>query len=288
MARVVLIPTGSMEHAGLAPSLEQLFPGSVFLVEPPERHLDSFTSEDVTQAPVGPVPRNEDKLAARLVAAVDANQPPDFACVIEDLELKNDSHPDQVVKVFLAAVQRHLDQHPWPSQQRRQRAVNHLREFCSFHLFRPMTEAYFFGDHNALVRAKAVGPAQLLNLDLEQFQTTDAAFLQLPPDPRPKKKRRLKNMPERQRHPKSYLHYLCDPTLQDKDKKYRETVEGVAALRELDWAMVLSAAPYCPFLHAFLDDLAESLNQPLAFVNKAHANPLLRFPGGQGRVLRNC
>src|SRR4051812_25521588 len=60
------------------------------------------------------------------------------------------------------------------------------------------------------------------------------------------------DMPARERHPKSYLHYLCDPTLLDKRLRYRETQGGVRALRLLDWHQVLSVPPHCPFLHAFL------------------------------------
>ena len=44
-------------------------------------------------------------------------------------------------------------------------------------------------------------------------------------------------MPAREFHPKCYLRYLCDPTLTDKRKRYRETDQGVAVLRSLDWSM---------------------------------------------------
>jgi hypothetical protein len=60
-----------------------------------------------------------------------------------------------------------------------------------------------------------------------------------------------------------------------------------AVLRDLDWQQVLSPPPHCPFLHAFLDDLGEALNQPLSFVSQAHADPLTRHPGPQNALLRN-
>ena len=44
-----------------------------FVVRPPERHLDGFTSRDVAPlaaAPPGPVPTNLDELAAELVNAI--------------------------------------------------------------------------------------------------------------------------------------------------------------------------------------------------------------------------
>ena len=94
-------------------------------------------------------------------------------------------------------------------------------------------------------------------------------------------------MPQREFHPKAYLRFLCDPTLSDRRKRYRETVNGVAALQSLDWACVLSSPPHCPFLHAFLDDLGQALNSPLPFTDMAHADPRARFPGPIDRVLRN-
>lgn len=287
---VVLIPTGSMEHAALGPALGRLFTHADFQVQPPERHLDGFTSGDVTARPnAAGVLRNEDKLAARLVASVDVPRPPDFACVVEDLELCNDAHPERVVEAFVDAVRRHLAHHPWSTASREQRARERLRDLCSFHIFRPMTEAYFFGDPAALTRAGAQRPAILpVHLDLEAFETCDQAFLDLPRDLRPKQQRRIKDRPERRRHPKSYLHYLCDPTLDDRNARYRETVGGAAALRELDWQSVLSTPPHCPFLHALLDDLAEALNHRPSTVDGRHAHPLLRFPGGEDSLLRNC
>jgi hypothetical protein len=293
MPKVVLIPTGSMEHLALGPCLKRLFPRADFEARPLGGHLNGFTSTDVTRPvppPAGPVQKAEDKLAALLVASVEPGQgaPADYACVLEDLELVNDHQPDEVRRVFRSAVERHLQAHQWPSLASRQKADDRLRERCSFHLFRPMTEAYFFGDPAALGRAGAVQPAQLPpDLDLEQFRTSDQAFLQRPPDARPKPERRIIDMPDRQRHPKSYLHYLCDPTLMDKKRKYKETAGGAAALRDLDWQQVLAAPPHCPFLHAFLDDLGCALNLPLPFLDAAKAHPLTKFPGGQHRLLRN-
>ncbi len=292
MPKVVLIPTGSMEHLALGPSLARLFPGAHFETRPVGGHLNGFTSTDVTQAVQAPTGllKAEDKLAALLVASVEPGQraPADYACVLDDLELANDHQPAEVLAVFRSAVQWHLQNHPWPSLASRQKVEARLRDRCSFHLFRPMTEAYFFGDPAALGRAGTVQPAQLPpDLDLEQFRTSDQAFLQLPPDARPKPERRILDMPDRQRHPKSYLHYLCDPTLKDKKRKYKETGGGATALRGLDWEQAVAAPPHCPFLHAFLDDLGWALSSPLSFIGAAKAHPLTKFPGGPSRVLRN-
>jgi len=292
MAQVILIPTGTLEHIGLARALGRFFPGHTFLARPVGQPLVSFTSESVGRIPIGgPTPHDLGDLVEELVAAVLPGlqgSPPTYACVVEDLEIKNDHQPALVVEVFREAVRRYLDTYPWPAARTRHEVFTRVRERCSFHLFRPMTEAYFFGDPAALGRAGAVQPAQLpANHDLEQFRTTDQAFLNLPPDNRPKKQRVIIHMPDRERHPKSYLRYLCDPTLTDRQRRYKETQGGVAALLDLDLPQVLSTPPHCPFLHSFLDDLGAALNQPLSFVSQAHAESLTRFPGPQNALLRN-
>jgi hypothetical protein len=286
MARVALIPTGVLEHAALATALAGLFPDDEFVTLPPEKPLDSFTSRDVTplvNATPGPVVTNLDELAAELVNAVmpgRRRQRMDFAYVVEDLELVNRNHPDLVLCVFRDAVSSYINR-TWPQQSDPKFAA--VRERCSFQLFCPMTEAYFFGDEAALRRAGTVQPPQLPpDVDLEQFRTVDAAFLSLPPQTR-----RIADMPLRELHPKSYLQYLCDPTLADRARRYREGKNGVKALESLDWAQVVGPAPHCPFLHAFLDDLAAALDSPLPFLDATHAEPRVRFPGPRHPILRN-
>jgi hypothetical protein len=286
MAVVALIPTGNLEHAAIAEALGPLFPDDTFLVRPPEQHLNGFTSRDVAGLaanPSGPVPTELDDLVAELVNAIfpgRRGERIDFAVVVEDLELVNDHQPELVLRVFRDAVERYI-QATWPQTSSPRFAE--VRERCSFHLFRPMTEAYFFGEPAALQRAGAVQPPHLsAGLDLEQFRTTDSTFLALPP-----RTDRISDMPNRERHPKSYLHYLCDPTLADRRRRYRETHGGVDALRTLDWQQVISVPPHCPFLHAFLDDLTAALNRALPFVHQAHTDPRTRFPGSTARILRN-
>jgi hypothetical protein len=275
-----------MEHRALGHALARVFPDHTFVPLPPERHLDGFTSRDVAPlatAPSGPVPTSLDELAAELVNAIlpgRRGQKIDFAYVVEDLELCNQHQPELVLRLFRDTVDRYIRQ-TWPQQSDRISAQ--VRERCSFHLFRPMPEAYFFGDAAALQRARVARPHQLpSDLDLEQFRTIDPEFLALPAGTS-----QIADMPDREFHPKCYLRYLCDPTLTNKRNRYRETDNGVAALRSLDWSDVLGPSPHCPFLHALLDDLAEALNSPLPFVNSAHADPRVRFPGPKGRILRN-
>jgi hypothetical protein len=292
MPQVALIPTGAMEHAALAPALKRVFPGVSFVPRPSTRHLNGFTSRDVSQlvgASPGPIPTELDELAGELVNAVLPGRrgaAADFAFVIEDLELVNDHQPALVAQVFRDAVDRFIVDN-WPSMQARTRAYDRVRECCSFHLFRPMTEAYFFADPAALQRAGAAQAHQLRDGNLEEFQTNDHQFSHLLPDTRPKNDRRIIDMPDRERHPKSYMHYLCDPTLVDRKSRYKETKGGADALRDLDWQQVLAAPPHCPFLHAFLDDLAEALNQRPTFVDATQASPATKCFAVQNRLLRN-
>lgn len=285
MADVVLIPTGKMEHAALATALSRLFRNHDFAVRPPESHLVGFTSRDVaTLRPLeqAPIPTALEELAKTLVNAIfpgRRGEHVDFAYVLEDVELCNQTHPERVLRLFRDAVNSCI-QNDWPQQSGPRYAE--VRKRCSFHLFRPMTEAYFFGDPESLRRARVQLPHVLPgHPDFEHFRTADQAFLNLAAHDR------IADMPQREFHPKAYLHYLCDPTLTDRRARYRETVNGVRALESLDWERVLREPPHCPFLHAFLDDLGQALNSPLPFIDPSHADPRTRFPGPKDGILRN-
>lgn len=56
-------------------------------------------------------------------------------------------------------------------------------------------------------------------------------------------------------HPKLYLRYLLDPV-----DFYRETVQGVAALRSLAWTEVLAPEEFVKFGRSFISDLADALS----------------------------
>ena len=275
-----------MEHPALGEALAAVFPGHKFVPRPPEKPASGFTSRDVAplaKASPCPVPTNLDELAATLVNAIlpgRRGQKIDFASVVEDLELCNEGQPELVLDVFRGAVDNYI-RHTWPQQS--DKIYSQVRERCSFHLFRPMTEAYFFGEADALQRARVSRTPQLpADLDLEHFRTIDQEFLALPA-----RTKDIAEIPAREFHPKCYLRYLCDPTLMDKRNRYRETDQGVAALSTLDWSDVMRPSPHCPFLHAFLDDIGAALNSPLPFVNPAHADARVRFPGPKDRILRN-
>jgi hypothetical protein len=275
-----------MEHRALGDALARVFPDHIFVARPSEQHVNGFTSRDVAPlatAQPGPIPTSLDELAAELVNAIlpgRRGQRIDYAYVVEDLDLCNQSQPGLVLDLFRNAVDSYIHR-SWPQQS--DAIYKQVRERCSFHLFSPMTETYFFGEPDALQRARVSRKPRLpADLDLEHFRTIDQDFQALPPGSND-----IADMPQREFHPKAYLRYLCDPTLTDKRKRYKESDHVVGALRSIDWAQVLGPSPHCPFLHALLDDLAEALNRPLPFVDPTKADYRARFPGPKNRNLRN-
>ncbi len=289
MAVVALIPTGKMEHLALAPSLQRIFPEHDFVVRPTEDVLDGFTSNDVSHFTNGRQSDEEttlDELVGQLVNAIFPGRKSDridFAYVLEDLELCNQHQPAVVIEVFRNAVESYIGRY-WPQSTTHRKEI---RTRCSFHLFRPMTEAYFFGDEEALKRAKVTRTPVLPDrVDLEEFQTNDSLYLNLPPKAEFSSWLFFKDAPQRERHPKSYLQFLCDPTMKDRKLKYQETVQGAEALRSLDWETVLNHPSLCPFLSAFLDDLSLALSCSIPFIRAENADPLLRVDASK-RVLRN-
>lgn len=283
MKRVALIVTGQVEHKALHESLARLFPGVNF-----ESHLrESFTSAALSPEPrlTPERPTLVEKLATALVAAVDPGRtgtPVDLAFLIDDLELFNTTWPERAINHVRAAVRAHIENR-WPNAERRARTEALVRERCSFHLLAPMVEAYFFGEPAALERAGAKRDARLdpSARDLEDFQTDDPDFLG-PPDARGHAWQR----PQRGRHPKCYLSFLCDPSGQSR-RAYRETHEGREALRSLDWAAVLEPTAHVRFARSFLKDLAEGLERPdIAGRLNGLSHPITSSPG-RDPILRN-
>jgi hypothetical protein len=84
--------------------------------------------------------------------------PPDLVIGVDDVELVNAAHPDVVVQVPRDAVRSHVEQ-TW-SGAARDRVYARLRDHCSFHLLKPMVEAYFFGEPAALERAGRVSSSR--------------------------------------------------------------------------------------------------------------------------------
>ena len=227
---------------------------------------------------------NAEKIALAMMLALDPGRkgkPADYAFALEDLELANDDQPQQVVNVFREAVRTCLP-HLYDTALRQNRCETQVVLRCSFHLLRPMIEAYLFADPEALRRAGVKqAPALLADHDLEDFETDDQRYRSI-----------ISGSPEnsalRLRHPKWYLRWLCDPTGEPRKKAFRETREGVAAVRELDWNRVLGQPGRCPFLRSFVVDLADALELALPFPDgDCHPLTARHNPGQRDPVLRN-
>lgn len=283
MTRVALIVTGELEKKSLHLSLARFFPDVEFEV----LHLDGFTSAELPAEPTFDAARPNlvEKLVDALIAAVDPGRsgtPADLAFLIDDLELYNVATPERAVHHIRATIPRRLEAR-WNHDDRRQRSARLVRERCSFHLLSPMIEAYFFGEPAALVRAGARRPALFDSIacDIEGFATTDADFL-APPDG----KHPVWAKPDRARHPKHYLRFLCDPDGRS-PRAYRETREGHEALKSLDWPGVLGPAAHARFARSLLGDLAEGLDRrevAALFKGERHT---LTSRGTRDNVLRN-
>jgi hypothetical protein len=285
MKKVVLIVTGECERRGLAASLQRYFPSARF--EQPQLR-DSFTSArlKLTDLPGGPRPRQVDRLAAAMVAVTDpgrTGERPDLVIAVDDVELPNLDQVDVVVSQLREAVRHHLAIYPWASDRRREQVTQRLREHCSFHLLCPMVEAYFYGEPAALTRAGAQIPSSVDGraLDVEDFITHDPPFLEVPD------REKYWAKPDRQRHPKHYLQYLCDPVGDEQNpspSRYRETHGGVKALRELDWSGALSQEAHARLARSLFTDLAEALEVDNPLPGTCH--PETSNPGPEA-VLRN-
>jgi len=276
---IQLIVTGEMEKKALAKALEKAFPTLSFETQ----QLQGFTSADLSNSMLLNLPIK--RIAYELVAAVDPGRkgkPADMAIVIEDLELENVHQADVVIKCFRDAVKECVYER-WSNLARQEQCFRKIRERCSFHLFVPMTEAYFFGESDALRRAGAERDSTVSGADMnveEFFVSDDADYLNAP----------LKSIywatdsERRRRHPKDYLQYLCDPIgVKKRKERYRETHGGVRALESLNWNAVLNNQEYVTFLRALFDDISDRFNLENPYSGNCH--PLTDYAGGT--LLRN-
>jgi hypothetical protein len=266
-----LIVTGDCEREGLAGSLERLFPGEQFEVA---QQKNSLSSGDLAFGTTPGIRSKADEFAAALVAESDSSHY-DFVIGVDDVEIPNAQHPDRIVTMLVEAVRRHVTAH-FAHERDRSKTYERLRERVSFHLLAPMVEAYFFADPAALVKAGAVRPSQFRagQVDVEQFVVEDPDYLRVPyPATAPKEARKKSwARPEhRERHPKAYLKFLCEPD--DplcRARRYRESKGGALALRELAWAPALASPQHGMIARALLDDIANMLDRDRPFLGDTH------------------
>lgn len=292
MKRVVLLVTGDAEAHSLHRSLQKLFPEATF--EKPHKR-DSFTSCTLPPEPVWnrnlKAPTSAEKLAQALIAEVEPGRrdksPADLVLLVDDLELCNKDHPERAIHHLRKAVERHLERHPWPSSKSQNQARERLAQRCSFHLFAPMLEAYFFADPNALSQAGATRPSKMdaLERDVEDFLVDDPDFQDRPNRP-PGEELPPWATPERTRHPKQYLQFLCDPS-GSLPRAYKETQGGQSALHHLNWNAVFQPQAFVRFARSLIYDVADSLGNsiiPAQFQGQTHP---LTWPPSPQSLLRN-
>lgn len=279
-ASVGLLVTGKCEEKALGDSLGRVFPSAQFTVLD---RIESFTSADLQEVPESEVPTTLEKFAANLVASIE-DEPPDLIIALDDLELVNAPHPELVARRVREAVEQHFQRHDWPSDATRQKVLQRVRERCSFHLFAPMVETYFFAEPEALVRAGRTRSARIdaSSLDLEAFLTDDPDYLQHPNVPH-QQKRKSWAIPERARHPKHYLRFLCDPSNPHTDR-YIETRGGVEALRRLAWDLVFKHEDRVRLARSLFEDISDRLGVAHPFPGEGHP-ATANFKAA--RVLRN-
>jgi len=253
------------------------------------------------------------KLAqAMLAEALDGKdgKPADLVIVVDDVELENLDQEAVIAEHFCTAVDKELDKkldakNLKPGEHiKKKEWEDVIRDKCSFHVLRPMAEAYLFGDSDALHTA---GVAQqiaikldlLANEDVEQFETLDKKWW------REEKSKAAHGNPsvEHEKHPKVYLKYLTlikdASTSTGWKTAYRENYEGVNALKNLKWEKVSEDnSDNTQFIRALFRDITDWYDERIYGItipnpigedaNKGTTNPHF-YPQNKNakRLLRN-
>lgn len=307
--RVAILPTGWMEWHALARSLANLFPEHTFYSIPSRNEIASngdeypvysITSADITKSRPGALDAAR-KLVQR--AAKESLAGADLVLLLDDLELPNVPHPGEVIEIVRAAATLHLES---CSTGIRKQTAKALRERVSFHLAKPMIEAWLFASSAAL---KAAGlprdqAPRIGSADYEDFATDDVEYsrdqgegcpcwLSLPANKqRAHRPAWLIETEARQRHPKAYLCWLCRSGTEKSCTAYRETRSGKDGLLALEWGLMLGDPATMRFARALVEDIEDCAG----IVPKYHrcpgeVSPLtsarsnLRAPSS--RILRN-
>ncbi len=289
--RIAILPTGRMEWQALPGALGRLFPEHEFYSLPRREEVasnatidfpvPSFTSCDVLR--LAGKPCAADKLIERAVAeAIGNGRSPraDLVLIIDDLELDNIHQPAAVVGIVREAARRYLDRIAAIGGNT-QRHADALRERVSFHLAKPMIEAWLFADPTGPTHT-GVPTSRLPKLktpnDPECFCSDDPAFTAdlgadcttwnaLPEDTPKQQKEKQKLRPiwarvgdRRSQHPKAYLAWLCMDRTEKKCSAYSETKGGADALKQIAWDSLLTQANHCCFVRSMVNDIAFHLN----------------------------
>ena len=179
-------------------------------------------------------------------------KPADLVILVDDVELGNVGQETVVSHHFRLALIQELSKANY-SGHNLINCQQILRRNCSFHLLKPMVEAYFFGgDVNALHIAGVPShiKPKLVKTDVEMFEVIDTKYIE-------KCEKQLDKPWWREEcHPKKYLDYLIK---QDKPcrRAYEETKHGKQALLALDWPKVPTQTTETPVVRSLFADIAE-------------------------------
>ncbi len=312
---IQLVVTGDLEEF-LPTVLGRLFPEADF---PPVQRALSFTATLIGPPPPLPPGSLPDalkgfELMSRTLAAIDPGahgNPADYAIAIDDVEVENRGNESAIVDHVRFLLGHLIERGPHdrrnnplvstrPDEPDRgiyrplktpQRRRDALRERCSFHLMAPMIEAPFFADF-ATVRS-GLGPRQVRapdfdpsTQDCEQFVTGDPGYL-APPDNWKAPGATFAAQwarANRQHHPKHYLEYLLDPGGIER-RPYREKVDGLSVLSQLNWDTVFSVPSHATLLRSLIDDVASMCGVPPPRWAVGDLHPLTQVR--KGGLLRN-
>ncbi len=271
-ARIRLIVTGDTEELALHDSLRRFFPthrsnGEVVEWDVPRFHRGGATSNRLDYAAQ---PNGAMKKLARIMlneAIIGKHgKPADFVILVDDVELANVGQETVVSHHFRQALEQELSKTNY-SGHNLINCKNILRSNCSFHLLKPMVEAYFFGgDVNVLHIAGVpihIKP-KLDKTDVEMFEVIDTKYIE-------KCEKQLEKPWWREEcHPKKYLDYLIK---QDKPcrRAYEETKHGKEALLALDWPKVPTQTTETPVVRSLFADIADWFGIPNPLPGDIHS-----------------
>lgn len=267
--RIKFIITGDLEKASIVDSVSRFFPKvisengnrvDVLWIRP--RKVHSVTSKRLD----GVTDYSEMKLLAKAMIAEaeigDQGTPADLVIAVDDLELGNQNQASTVTQHVKHSIESQIEERSL-SMAKEKRLRETIREKCSFHLFAPMVESYFFGDPDALIRAgmNADRTPFLINNDVEDFESNDPAWLPICQKENAILQTKL-SWWRHERHPKHYLEFLVE----ENGGFYAEMLGGIAAFSELNWPIVPADNTAAKFARSLFEDIAEKLcvKNPLA------------------------
>ncbi|RIZ69583.1 MAG: hypothetical protein D0528_03725 [Methylococcales bacterium] len=261
MARIKFIVTGDMEKSALHKSLQRFFPNirdSDEVIWDTPRKAQCVTSYPLQPLTSGNLPSKPMiELAKAMFAETFSSKtghPADLVIVVDDVELGNLNQEAVIAEHFRAAVNTvfSLENYDLKTEERRRKQI---QQKCSFHLLKPMVEAYLFGDSASLALAgvqNGVNTCLVHPSDVEQFESNDSLWLTICHAENTKKQQ---NKPwwRNELHPKRYLEHLTERG----QVTYEETKGGKDALIALDWSVVPKCQLDIPIIRSLFEDISE-------------------------------